>query len=131
MTTLQQQLVLSWVVAVVIIVLALIFVANDSHGYLLVGLIGVPLHRYLRRNSNTDRFRPFQEMRSIEQVVTLVWYVSIAIAVIVIVVKNPKAISYRDIGQFILLLSILFVPLLPVTLRREARLFSEAGKHET
>ena len=131
MTTSQRQLVLSWAVAVTIFALVLISVANDNRVYLVVGLLGGALHRYLRKNIDTEEFRPFREMGPVEQSIALLWYVLIAIAVILIVVKNPKAISYSDFRQFLLLLCILFVPLIPITLRREASLFHRAGKHET
>jgi hypothetical protein len=129
MTPLQQKMVLSWVAAAAIVILALFFVANEKHTYLLVGFLGIPIHRYLRKGIDTDNFRPLQEMKPFEQVIALLWYLLAAGVIIFTVVKHPKAINY-EFGQFLILLGVVFIPLMPVMYRREASLFKQAGKHE-
>jgi hypothetical protein len=130
MTPLQRQMIVSWFVTVAIVILALAFVANDSHAYLLVGLFGIPVHRYLRKEIETDEFRTFQQMTPLEQIAALLWYLLAAGVIISVVVKMPKAIIY-EFRQLLILLGVVFIPLIPVLLRREAKLFREAGKHET
>jgi hypothetical protein len=91
----------------------------------------LPVSRLFRKRVDSDDFRPFQEMRPAEQVFALLWYFSFAIGLITLVLREPKAIDYDDFRQFLLLACIVFLPVLPVTLRREVELFREAGKSET
>jgi len=115
----------------VCLVLGLLSAAKNSHGYLIAGILLLPLARFFRKDIDAEDFRPFRKMRPGERLFAVLWYSIVAISLLVLVMKDPKAIDYYDFRQFLLLVGVIFLPISPIALRREAELFRDAGKNET
>ena len=122
----QKNIVASWIIGAATLFLALYVGDGISIPILFVGFV---ICRYLRRKLEAEACRPFQAMSENMRSISAVYYVVMAGVVISVVIFNPDYITYSD-GQFLLLLIIIFLPLLPVIIMRDASLYSRGSVND-
>ena len=123
MNKIQNNIVASWIIGAATLSLALYVGDGISIPILFVGFA---MCRYLRRKFETEACNPFQTMSKKMRSISAIYYVIIAGLVISVVIFSPDFIAYSK-GQFLLLLIIIFLPLVPVIIMRDASLYSQAS----
>jgi len=117
----------SWVVFSFIVLLILINNDNDI-AQIIITAIGGSIYYLIRSEIENIKYNPFQEMGMKMQIFAVIHYSIFALFSLYFSLYKPELFNY-GISQFILFLAIIFIPILPIAIKKELEQFKSYSEN--
>ena len=117
----------SWVIFTLVFLLIFINYDNDI-AQIIISAIGGSIYYFIRSDIENIKYNPFQEMSFKMQLFAVIHYSLFALLSLYFALYKPELFEY-DLSELILFFAIIFIPILPIAIKKELEQFKSYGEN--